>query len=178
MTWMPRRKVCTDRPLECRGAARGRQHVVGAGAVVAEGHRRPRADEDRAGVADLGRDLGRVGGLDLQVLGGVGVDDADARVDVVDQDDGRLRAGQRGRDPLPVHGGLQLGAQFGVDRVGERGARRDQDAGGHFVVLGLRDQVGGDVHRVGGVVGQDGDLGRAGLGVDADPRRGAAAWRR
>ena len=35
-------------------------------------------------------------------------------------------------------------------------------------MLGLADQVGGDVHRVGGVVGQDGDLGRAGLGVDAD----------
>lgn len=35
-------------------------------------------------------------------------------------------------------------------------------------MLGLADQVGGDVRRVGCVVGQDGDLGRAGLGVDAD----------
>ena len=35
-------------------------------------------------------------------------------------------------------------------------------------MLGLADQVGGDVHRVGGVVGEDRDLGRAGLGVDAD----------
>ena len=35
-------------------------------------------------------------------------------------------------------------------------------------MLGLADQVGGDVVRVGGVVGEDGDLGRAGLGVDAD----------
>src|SRR5690606_29722168 len=42
-----------------------------------------------------------------------------------------------------------------------------QDAGGQRVVLGLADQVGGDVHRVGAVVGEDGDLGGAGLGVDA-----------
>ena len=47
---------------------------------------------------------------------------------------------------------------------------RDQHAGGHLVVFGLADQVGGDVHRVGGVVGQDRDLGGAGLGVDADLR--------
>ena len=35
-------------------------------------------------------------------------------------------------------------------------------------MLGLADQVGGDERRVGGVVGEDRDLGRAGLGVDAD----------
>ncbi len=34
-------------------------------------------------------------------------------------------------------------------------------------MLGLADQVGGHVDRVGGVVGQDRDLGRSGLGVDA-----------
>ena len=46
----------------------------------------------------------------------------------------------------------------------------DQHAGRHLVVLGLADQVGGDVHRVGGVVGEDRDLGGPGLGVDADLR--------
>jgi hypothetical protein len=35
-------------------------------------------------------------------------------------------------------------------------------------VLGLADQVGGDVHRVGARVGEHGDLGGAGLGVDPD----------
>ena len=48
-------------------------------------------------------------------------------------------------------------------------ARGDEDGGRQRVVLGLADQVGGDVRRVGGVVGEDRDLGRAGLGVDADP---------
>ena len=37
-------------------------------------------------------------------------------------------------------------------------------------MLGLADQIGRDVHRVGGVVGEDRDLGRPGLGVDADLR--------
>ncbi len=41
------------------GAAAGGQHVVGAGAVVAERHRRPGADEDRPGVADPQRPLPR-----------------------------------------------------------------------------------------------------------------------
>ena len=44
----------------------------------------------------------------------------------------------------------------------------DEHGGGQRVVLGLADQVGGDVRRVGGVVGEDRDLGRPGLGVDAD----------
>ena len=35
-------------------------------------------------------------------------------------------------------------------------------------MLGLADQVGRDERRVGRVVGEDRDLGRAGLGVDAD----------
>ena len=58
--------------------------------------------------------------------------------------------------------------QLGLDRVGQLRAGRDQHRGGDRVVLGLADQVGGDVRRVGGVVGEDRDLGRAGLGVDAD----------
>ena len=104
------------------------------------------------------------------MFGGVGVDGADAGVDVVDQDDRRLPPGKRGRHPLTVHGGLQLGGQLGVGGVGQVGAGRHQDAGGHFVVLGLADQIGGDMRGVGGVIGQDGDLGRPGFGVDAHPR--------
>ena len=57
-----------------------------------------------------------------------------------------------------------------VGGVGQLRAVGDQHAGRHLVVLGLADQVGGDVHRVGGVVGEDRDLGGAGLGVDADLR--------
>ena len=104
------------------------------------------------------------------MLGGVGVDGPDAGVEVVDQHDRRLPAGQRGGHPLAVHGGLQLGGDFAVGGVGQLDAGGDQHAGGHLVVLGLADQVGGDMRRVGGVVGEDRDLGGPGLGVDADLR--------
>ena len=35
-------------------------------------------------------------------------------------------------------------------------------------MLGLRDEVGGEIVRIGTVIGEDADLGRAGLGIDAD----------
>ncbi len=67
---------------------------------------------------------------------------------------------------MPGGGGAH-GETFG-DRVGQGLVRGHQDGGGDDVVLGLADEVGGDVVGVGGVVGQDRDLGGPGLGVDAD----------
>ncbi|MEG8036758.1 hypothetical protein QP157_16035 [Sphingomonas sp. LR61] len=55
-----------------------------------------------------------------------------------------------------------------LDRIGERRRRRHQHTAGLLVVLGLADEVGGDEPGVGGLVGDHEDLGRAGLGVDAD----------
>ena len=102
------------------------------------------------------------------MLGGVGVDHPHAGVDVVDEHGRGLHAGQRLGDPPPVHGGLELAGQLGVGGIGQCDAVGDQHAGGHHIVFGLADHVGGDVRRAGGVVGQDRDLGGAGLGVDAD----------
>src|SRR3984893_13055016 len=69
-----------------------------------------------------------------------------------------------------MHGGLQLRGDLGRHSVGQIDAGSHQHAGGHLVVLGLADQVGGDMSGVGGVVGQNRDLGGTGLGVDADVR--------
>src|ERR1700754_5296814 len=104
------------------------------------------------------------------MLGGVGVHRFDAGVEVVDENDRRLPPGQCGGDPLTVHGGLQLGRQFLVRGVGELDAGGDQHAGGHLVVFGLADEVGGHVYGLGCVVGQDRDLGGPGFGVDTDLR--------
>ncbi len=143
--------------------------MVGPGRVVAERDGRPGADEDRARVLDPVGDGGGVGGLDLQVLRAVGVDHAQPLVQAVDEDDRGLAAGQGRTDPvLDVLGGLDLRPQLLLHRVRQLRGVGDQDGGGQRVVLGLADQVGGDVHRVGGRVRQDGDLGRTGLGVDAD----------
>ena len=103
------------------------------------------------------------------MLGGVGVDDPEAGVEVVDEDDRRTAVpASASADPLDVLGGGDLAGQLLLDGVGQLVAVGDQHGGGQRVVLGLADQVGGDVLGVGGVVGEDRDLGRAGLGVDAD----------
>lgn len=103
------------------------------------------------------------------MLGAVGVHDPQALVQAVDEDDRGLAAGQGRTDPvLDVLGGLDLRLELLLHRVRQLRGVGDQDGGGQRVVLGLADQVGGDVHRVGGRVRQDGDLGRSGLGVDAD----------
>jgi len=65
------------------GAPAGGQHVVGAGAVVAQRNGGVGADEDRAGVADADGDVSRVAGLDRQVLRGVRVDDCQALVEIL-----------------------------------------------------------------------------------------------
>lgn len=157
------------------GAAAGGQHVVGARAVVAQRHRRPGAYEDRARVLHPVGDGGSVRRLDLQVLGAVRVDDPQALVHAVDEDDRGLPAAQRGDDPvLDVLGGRDLCLQLLLHRLRQLDGVRDEDGGGERVVLGLADQVGGHVHRVGGLVREDRDLGGTGLGVDADLAREVA----
>ena len=150
------------------GAAAGGQHVVRAGGVVAERDRRVRADEDRAGVAHAHRDLAGVARLDLQVLGGVGVDD-------------REPGSMSSTSTMPHCGPASASAMRSECLVaGTCTASSASTASASStlvvtstlaaidVVLGLADQVGGDERGVGGVVGEDRDLGGAGLGVDAD----------
>ena len=102
------------------------------------------------------------------MLGGVGVDDVETDLDVVDEDDGGLAPGERLADALGVLGRGDPSRDGGLHGLGEVGAVGDEDGGGQGVVLGLADEVGGDVLGVGGRVGEDRDLGGAGLGVDAD----------
>ena len=105
------------------GGAAGRQHVVGAGQVVAERDRAVGADEDRAGVADLARHLGGVVGLDLQVLGRPGVGDLARGGEVVDQDVAGLRRPGRSVTRSLVLGERELAGELRVDRVGGRPGR-------------------------------------------------------
>ena len=80
--------------------ARRRQHVVGAGDVIADRFGRVRADEDRAGIAHFGKRLGIVGD-DLQMLGRDPVGQRDGVGQLRHQDDGAeiapLRAGDLAR---------------------------------------------------------------------------------
>ena len=149
------------------GAA-GRQHVVGACQVVAQRDGGVGADEDRAGVADPCGDLRRLLGLDLQVLGRPGVGDGDGRVKVVGDDVAGL-ATQGGLDPFPVPGGFELAGDLLVHLAWQGRVGGDEEAAGVLVVLSLADQVGGDEPRIGGVVGDDGDLGQASPSMPTTP---------
>src|SRR5699024_4675018 len=122
--------------------------------------------------ADAGGVGGRIPGLDLEVLGRVGVDHTEPGVDVVHQDDRRLRALERLAHAVRVECDGVAGRDLAVDGVGEPGRIRDEDAGRLRVVFGLADEVVGHVDGVGGGVGQHGDLGGPRLGVD--PHHAAA----
>ena len=63
---------------------------------------------------------------------------------------------------------LELRGDRLLDLVGERGIVGDQDRLRAGVMLGLRQQIGGDPVGIAGVVGEDQHLGRAGDHVDAD----------
>ena len=65
-----------------------------------------------------------------------------------------------------------------LDRVGERRVVGDQDRLRRGVVLGLRQQVGGDPVGIAALVGEDQHLGRAGDHVDADRAEHQALGRR
>jgi hypothetical protein len=67
-----------------------------------------------------------------------------------------------------VLGRVDLAIYLALDRRSEGGRVGDEKARRGRVVLGLADQVGGDQRRVRGRVREDRDLGRSGLGVDAD----------
>ncbi len=114
------------------------------------------------------RHLACVARVDLQVLGRVCVDHTNAGVEIINDDDGALLATQCFRDPLTVLGAGHLRGHLCRHRIGELHARGDQYCSGDDVVLGLADEIGGDVAGIGGIVSQHSHLGGTSLGVDAD----------
>ena len=76
------------------GSTCRRQHVGGSGRVVTQGDRGPRTDEYGTGVVDSRCHRGGISRLDFQVLGGIGIDNLKALVDVAHHDYGRLLGGQ------------------------------------------------------------------------------------
>ena len=140
--------------------------MVGPGNVIADGFRHIAAKEDRARVGDRVEGLTEVRGVDLEVLGTVGVADGGRGREVVDQDDRRLGPGEGLRHALGVARGGGLGCELGAHAVGELLRVGDQHGGGDLVVLGLADEVGGDEAGIRVLVGDDQDLGGSGFRVD------------
>ena len=62
--------------------------MIGTGDIVADGFRRMRADENRAGIADALDIAVGVGGGDFQMLGRQAIDQRDRVVEFANGDDG------------------------------------------------------------------------------------------
>jgi hypothetical protein len=148
------------------GQPAGRQDVIGSRRVVAGGLGRVRPDEERARVSQP-----RHGLLDIvhdhgEVLRGVAVDEASAA--------SRFGASttsapfpERPLQDLAPRGRLELARQLRLDGRGEGRVPGDEQGRGVGAVLGLREQVGGHVHGIGGAVRDDHHFRRAGGQVDA-----------
>jgi len=146
---------------EKRGRSTGRQNVARAGGKIADGFGRPRADENRASCRDLfGNSLCALGDH-FHVLGSKAV----AKLYAL------LNVGHHGKDTSAGH---HFGDRFfasqclGLLIEFSPNGFRQLFRGGHEEcffgtgsVLGLRKQVGGNVGRIGGVIGQHGDFARA-----------------
>ena len=104
------------------------------------------------------------------MLGRICVGRVDGLVEAVGQDDGRLASGQRRVDALGVFGARHAVVQGLLNLLGDLGGIGEQHGAGELVMLGLTDQVGGQQARVGGLVGDDADLGGTGDRVDAHER--------
>ena len=101
------------------------------------------------------------------MLGRDRVDQLHRLVELVDHDDG-AEIVPRGPRDLGARQRLELRLHRAFDRVGEPGAIGDQDRLRAGVVLGLRQQIGGDPAGIAGVVGDHQHFRRAGDHVDAD----------
>ena len=166
-TWTNLPYASTDRPPEARARPPVGQHVVRAGRVVAGRLGRPRADEQRARVAQpVDRRLERLD-VDREVLGGVGVDEVDGGVERRRERDQAVVA-ERGGEDVPAGRPLELVHDGGLDGVGEGRVGGDQDRRRIRAVLGLGDEVGGDASGIGRRRGEDHPLRRPGREVDAD----------
>ena len=148
------------------GRAAGGQRVVGAGLVIAHGLRRPRPQEDGAGVADGAQILHGALHVHLQMLG---------RNDVHHLQ-GLIHGSAHEDEPVIVKGGAgDVGAggigQVHLDgrlhRVGIGVREGDEVAGRQRIVLGLGHEIDGHQPRVGRLVGHDADLRRPGDHIDA-----------
>ena len=102
------------------------------------------------------------------MLRGVGVDHVEAGGDVVDEDDPGLLPAEavRTRSACLVCGTRRSSALATSAASRSLSVTRTEAAYGSC--SSTADEVGGDVLGVGAVVGEHGDLGGPGLGVDAD----------
>ena len=111
--------------------------------------------------------LTRSGGYDLQMLGCDHISHSAGVLQVV-KHDGAAVVRHALLDDVPARELLCLPLHLARNGLCLCHGIGQQDGGSQLVVLGLTEQVGGNVGRVGGVIGNDQHLGRTGDHVDID----------
>ncbi len=158
--------VHAERRREPRGAAR-REHVARPGGVIARRFGRVIAEEEGPGRADAVHEGVGVGDGQAEVLGREVVGDARRLGEIADDEAMPVRShgGLRDRAARQIREAPLDGARDGVGLLAAQG---DEHRVGVLVVLGLREEIGGDDLGVGAFVGHDEDLARARDRVDVD----------
>ena len=125
------------------------------------------AKENRPGVAHPGKQRARIIDHQFGVLGRQRIEQRHGGIEIGHHDDRAIIGPALPRD----RGGGEAG-QLAFNRrrhcIGFGGIAGNQDRLRHRVVLGLRQQIGGDPIGVGFAIRHDDDFGRAGDHVDAD----------
>ena len=148
--------------------ARGGQHMVGPGDVIAHRFGRVAAQEDRAGMAHLLQQRFRIGGGDLQMLGREAVGQRRGVVQLLHHDDAAIIVPAFRRDLLARQDRERRVRRPAATLSAKAGIVGDQDALRGGVMLGLAEQIGGDPVRIVGAIGDHQDFRRPGDGIDAD----------
>ncbi len=151
--------------------------MVAAGDIVADRFRRIAAEEDGAGIAHRGGQPLGIVDRELEMLGRYAVDQRHRIGQFADGDDGAMA-----RPALGGDGGALETGKLRIDRrchrVGKAGIVGDEDGLRGGVMLGLREEIGGDPGRIVAAVGDHQYLGGAGDEIDADSAEDAALGRR
>ena len=140
--------------------------MICSGAIIPHRHARPLADENRPGALNVVRQPFRFRAHQLQMLRRESVRRGRAFAQVRHNHQRPPFAQRRARNFRPLRAGKQF-IQLRMHRVRKVGVRRRQNALRHFVVLRLRQYVGGGARRVGGFVRDDEDLGGSGQRVES-----------
>ena len=123
--------------------ARGRQHVIGAADIIADRLGREGAEKDGADVVDAATQRVGVAGDDFQMLGREPIDQRRRRGQAGRQNDRAEIAPARAGDRLSRQP-VELAFDSCGDLAGEPRVVGDQDRLRRLVMLGLRQEIGGD----------------------------------
>ena len=156
-----------------QGGAIGRQDRVGAKGEIAQADRRMRAQQDLARIFQCAKVVVRAFTVHLQMFRRIIVDEGNGLIHVIGQDDAAARPAQNGlRKAGALFTHLRPEAGYGSDGIfGHLCRIGDQIGRAVRPVLAFDEQIKRRQAAVGGFVGKDDRLARAGRNAGVEPVR-------